>query len=368
MPRRIVCFGATGYTGALVARRLAAAGVRPVLAGRDPERLRALAARLGGDLETVKADVLRENSVFALVRPGDVVVSTVGPFTRWGDVAARAAIAAGATYLDSAGEPAFIRRVFETFGPLAEAQGATLLTAMGYDWVPGTLAGALALEEAGERAVRVDVGYYALGGGADFASEGTKASMVGAMLDPAFAWRNGRLVTERGAARSRTFQVAGRPRPAVSVGSAEHFSLPAAFPRVREVNAYLGWFGPLAPVVQAGSLAGSVVTRLPGARSVLQAAGERAAALVPSRSGDEPGPGTSWIAAAAYDAAGTELAQVRLTGADGYAFTGDFLAWAAQRAAAGEVEGTGARSPLLAFGLDGLRAGVEAAGIARAAV
>src|SRR4051794_17371110 len=257
MSRRIVLFGATGYTGGLLAERLVALGERPVLAGRDPGRLKALAGRLGTDLETVKADVLRQNSVFSAVGDGDVLVSTVGPFAKHGDVAVRAAIAAGATYLDSTGEPTFIRRVWEEFDRPARQGGAKLLTAMGYDWVPGALAGALALERAGDDAVRVDVGYYALGGGSDFASAGTKESLVGATLDPAFAFRDGRLLTERGGARVRSFSVAGKDRPAMSIGAAEHFTLPAAYPQLREVNAYLGWFGPLTRAVALSSLATS---------------------------------------------------------------------------------------------------------------
>ena len=93
MSSRIVVFGATGYTGRLVAERLVARGERPVLAGRDERRLAELSERLGG-LETVKADAMRRNSVFAAVGPGDVLISTVGPFAKWGDAAVRAAIAA----------------------------------------------------------------------------------------------------------------------------------------------------------------------------------------------------------------------------------------------------------------------------------
>ena len=123
---------------------------------------------------------MRKNTVFDLVGgPDDVLVSTVGPFEKWGEPALRAAVAAGCTYLDSTGEPRFIRRVFEEFGPPAAKSGARLLTAMGYDFAPGALAGALALEEAGEDAVRVDVGYYALGGGPTSLSAGTRESIVG---------------------------------------------------------------------------------------------------------------------------------------------------------------------------------------------
>ena len=53
--------------------------------------------------------------------------------------------------------------MFERYGPVAEQAGIGMLTAFGYDWVPGNLAGGLALERAGELATRVDVGYFITG-------------------------------------------------------------------------------------------------------------------------------------------------------------------------------------------------------------
>jgi short subunit dehydrogenase-like uncharacterized protein len=362
MSARIVVFGATGYTGRLVAERLVAHGERPVLAGRSEQRLAELAGRLG-DLETVKADAMRQNSVFAMVQPGDVVVATVGPFAKWGEPAVRAAIAAPAIYLDSTGEPAFVRRVFEEFRPPAARAGAALMTAMGFDFVPG----ALALRDAGEAAVRVDVGYYSLGLGAGSASAGTRESLVGATLSDSHAFRGGGVRPVRVAERVRSFRVKDKERPAVSVGGAEHFGLPAAFPGVREVNVYLGWFGPLARPMQAGSLAGSYMLRVPGVRQALQAAGER---LVAMAAGPEPGTtgnSLSWIPAIAYDAAGNPLAEVHVTGVDGYEFTANFLAWAARRAAGSGVDGTGALGPVGAFGLDELERGCAEAGLKRTA-
>ncbi len=145
----------------------------------------------------------------ALVGPGDVLVSTVGPFARWGDVAVGAAIERGAHYLDSTGEPHFERRVFEDFGPRAERAGVVLLTAFGYDCVPGNVAAALALDEAGAKAVQVDVGYFVTRGRP---SGGTLASLAGATRAPSFAWRDGGLRTERGGARTASFDVGGRQR------------------------------------------------------------------------------------------------------------------------------------------------------------
>ena len=125
MPGRIVVFGATGYTGRLTCEALVDRGEKPVLAARNESRLSALASALGGGLETVTADVERPDTVRALVERGDVLVATVGPFAKFGRPAADAAIAAGASYLDSTGEPAFIRQVFERFGPAASYAMAT---------------------------------------------------------------------------------------------------------------------------------------------------------------------------------------------------------------------------------------------------
>jgi short subunit dehydrogenase-like uncharacterized protein len=361
---RIVLFGATGYTGRLTAAALVERGARPVLAARSIEPLRQMGDELGG-LEVAVADVSRPESVRELVERGDVLISTVGPFVRFGDPAVEAAVATGAHYLDSTGEPPFIRRVFEHFGPGADGAGSALLTALGYDWVPGNLAGALALREAGESGVRVRLGYYYVGRAGQ--SGGTRASTAASMLEPHFAYRDGRIETERAAKRYTTFDVEGRELAAVSVGSSEHFGLPAAFPRLREVDAYLGWFGGQSRFMQAFSAGGSVVTRLPGAKAGFDALTGR---FVKGSTGG-PGPEEraktrSYIVAVASDAGGRDLAEVRVTGVNGYDFTGGMLAWAAMRVAEGGVNGSGALGPVEAFGLDELEAGVKQAGIERA--
>jgi NAD(P)H-binding len=366
MAARIVVFGATGFTGRIVAEQLTARGERPVLAGRSAGRLGELAERLGG-LEVREADVARPGTVFDLLGEGDVLISTVGPFARFGTPAVRATIAAGGVYLDSTGEPAFIRRVFDEFGPPARRAGASLLTAMGYDYVPGALAAALALEEAGEDAVRVDVGYYVLGGRPGMFSAGTRRSVVGVTLDPSFAFRGGALRTVRSATRVRSFDVRGTQRPAIAVGGSEHFGLPAAYPRLREVGVYLGWFGPLSRPLQALALGTDLVTRLPGARTVLREAGERLMGLTGGAESGVPSGARSWVVGEAQDAGGRPLATVAVTGADPYEYTGALLAWAARHAAHHGVQGTGALGPLTAFGLPALEAGCREAGLERVA-
>ncbi len=363
MAGRIILFGATGYTGRLTADALVAREKRPVLAGRSAERLEPMAANLGG-LETAVADVADPDSVRALLEPGDVILTTVGPFARWGDAAAAAAISAGASYLDSTGEPAFIRRVFEHYGPQAERAGIGMLTAFGYDWVPGNLAGALALAEAGESADRIDVGYFATGGGLGGMSGGTQASLAGAMVEPAFVWR-GAIRSERGAARVRSLDAAGRSRQAISVGSSEHFTLPRIHPQLREVNAYLGWFGSASRGMQAFSAVNAGLMRIPGAKGAIEALTDRFVHGSTGGPDEAARAGTgSAIVAIAY-AGERELATVELRGANGYDFTGRVLAWGAARAAEGGVERAGAIGPVEAFGLTALEAGCAEAGIAR---
>jgi short subunit dehydrogenase-like uncharacterized protein len=363
MAGRVVLFGATGYTGRLVAERMVARGMQPLLAARRREPLEAMAAELGG-LETRLADVARPDSVAQLVEQDDVLVTTVGPFARWGGPALDAAIGAGAHYLDSTGEPAFIRRVFEREAPHAQASDSALLTALGYDWVPGNLAGGLALKRAGDAARRVRIGYFMRGGGGGM-SGGTRASSAGAFLEPQFAWRGRRLVNERGGARVAAFDVGGHSRQALSVGASEHFGLPAAFPGLREVDVYLGWFGGATRALSGFSLGLSGLMRLPGARNAADALFSR---MVKGSTGgpsaEERAKGGSEIVAEALSGDGTALSRVRLSGVDGYTFTGAMLAWAAERAAAGEVAGRGALGPVEAFGLDRLQAGVAEAGIA----
>lgn len=361
MSKRIVLFGATGFTGELTARALVARGARPLLVGRDRARVAALAAELGADSAVADAAAPGASAALgSLLSSGDVLVSTVGPFVRWGEPAVRAAIGAGAHYLDSTGEPPFIRAVFERHGSAARDAGSVLLTAMGYDYVPGNLAAELALREAGTGAVRVDVGYFVDGDRAGQFSGGTRASAAGMLAEPAYAFRAGRLASEATARHVHRFDGS----PAISVGASEQFTLPAAHPALRDVGVWLGWFGPASWPVALVSGATALATRLPGVRWMITSAAQRLIA------GSTGGPDAatrararSRIVAVACDAAGATLSTVRLGGASPYDFTAEMLAWSAVRAADG-LAGGGALGPVQAFGLDELRRGAAEAGIA----
>ena len=221
-------------------------------------RLATLAERLGG-LEIAHGDV---DAPELGVRAGRARATCSSPpsarSSKWGEPAVRAAIAGRArpTSTRPASRP-FIRRVFEEHGPTARAAGAPLLTAMGYDFVPGALAGALALEEAGEDAVRVDVGYYALGmATAERRAPARARRWSGATLDESHAFRDGALRNVRtGRARALVPGQGQGARRRLGRRRRAPRRCPAAYPQLREVNVYLGWFGPLARA-DAGGRAG----------------------------------------------------------------------------------------------------------------
>ncbi|MBB3086744.1 saccharopine dehydrogenase family protein [Geodermatophilus sabuli] len=365
MSTRIVLLGATGYTGSRTAEALVARGARPVLAGRDPARLGALADRLGG-LPTAPADVTDPASVRALLGAGDVLVTTVGPFLRLGDPAVEAAVAAGAVYLDSTGEPPFIRRVFEDAGPRAVTTGAALVPAFGLDYVPGTLAGALALVEAGDRAHRVDIGYALDGTSGQAFSRGTLVSLAGVLLEPGFAFAGGRLREEAAGRRVWRFEAAGRPRRGLSVGGAEHLTLPGLAPGLREVGVHLDWFGALTPVAHRLAPLAPLIGRLPLARQGAQ----RLAAVVGARVGEAPSQRTlaqarTRTVAEVRDRAGAVLSRVELAGPEPYGLTAELLAEGATHAAQHGLRDVGALGPVQALGLDALTAAATAAGLHR---
>ncbi len=372
--RRIIVFGATGYTGNLTAQRLAAMSAETVgelvLAGRSRDRLTTLAHELsaanpdGPPTSVAVADVADPASVTALVSDAsDVLISTVGPFCRWGRPAIDAVVAAGATYVDSTGEPVFLRRVFESDGPRAERTGARLLPAFGYDYVPGNLAGALAISkarEAGSPAHGVHVGYF-MSGPASM-SGGTAASGAGIFLEPSYAFRNGHIETERFGKKVRSFNINDLRRDSLSVGGTEQFALPRLEPELAEVGVYIGAAGPRTRIIShAGGLL-TAATRVPGVKKGLLALVKRTV------SGSSGGPDqdlrsktTSYALAEAFNEAGQLVARVVVQGPSPYDLTADLLAWAGISAA--EIVATGALGPADAFGPEAFIAGCKSLGL-----
>ena len=369
MPRRFVLFGATGYTGRITAEALTRAGMAPVLAGRSAEALQALV----GDLAAIApvdaapswqvADINDPASVRDLLTSSDdVLISTVGPFSLIGAPAVTAAVDAGCVYLDSTGEGAFIRRVFEEYGPRAEATGARLLTAFGYDFVPGNLAAAIALDRSEGLARRVEIGYFVRGGFG--MSSGTKASMMAAVMQSSYEFTGGVLSTTKGKPGVATFDIGNdKTRDAVAVGATEQFSLPRIDPTLDDVSVYLGWSGSMSGAASAGIAAAATAAKVPGVGSTTL---EMLTKKAQENTGEGPSAAErvqaiSIIVARTIDGVGRELQSVRVEGPNGYDLTADLLSWGA--AMSDRIEGAGAFGPVDAFGLPALIEGCALMGL-----
>ena len=363
-PARVVVLGASGYTGRLLAKSLVARGIKPVLAGRSLDKLRPLAAELGG-LEIVLANATVPQSMAKLLGPGDVLATTVGPFARYGQAALNAAISAGAHYVDSTGEAGFVRSVFEEAGPRAAISDSALLTAFGYDFVPGNLAAALVLRQAGSAATQLATGYF-LDGPAKMSS-GTAATAAGGLTDPAHFIAGGKLVLKPAGRKVRTFvDRGGARRPGVLYGSTEALSLPRTFPQLTEVANYLGWFGKASYAMLPASYAMGVL-QVPPLRSLLKKRADKIAAVTGKGPSETSRAAQRSVAiAVASDSGGKQLATVRVEGPNGYDLTADLMAWAVIELAYGRVKGRGALGPVDAFGIDRLIEGCRSAGLVAA--
>ncbi|WP_227997276.1 saccharopine dehydrogenase family protein [Nocardia australiensis] len=141
----LILFGATGFVGKLTAQYLAGAApesARIALAGRSLDKLTIVRTELGpaaANWELVVADSTDQAALDALAARTTVVVTTVGPYLRYGMPLVAACAKAGTHYADLAGEPLFIRDAIDRFHDEATSTGAKIVNSCGYDSIPSDL-------------------------------------------------------------------------------------------------------------------------------------------------------------------------------------------------------------------------------------
>ncbi|MFM7144696.1 MAG: saccharopine dehydrogenase family protein [Alphaproteobacteria bacterium] len=144
-PLDVVLVGATGYVGQLIAEHLASkhrGEVRWAMAGRSRAKLDALAASLGAGaagVETIVADTSDEAADEDLGARASVVLTTVGPYAKYGSQLLGACARAGTDYCDLTGETPWIQRMIDTWQAAAEASGARIVPCCGFDSIPSDL-------------------------------------------------------------------------------------------------------------------------------------------------------------------------------------------------------------------------------------
>jgi short subunit dehydrogenase-like uncharacterized protein len=154
----IIVYGATGFTGQLVAEYLAQHytgndAPKWAMAGRSLDKLASVRDAIGAPADTalIVADAADPASLKAMVDQTRSIVSTVGPYQLYGSELVAACAASGTDYLDLCGEPVWMRQMIDTHEATAKASGARIVFSCGFDSVPFEL-GAFFVQQEARRA------------------------------------------------------------------------------------------------------------------------------------------------------------------------------------------------------------------------
>lgn len=151
----LVVWGATGFTGRLVAEYLIQhytdGSLRWAMAGRSADKLAEVAREIGApaDLPTVVADAADAASLRAMAERTRAVLTTVGPYQLYGSDLVAACAAAGTDYVDLCGEPNWMREMIDAHNADAKRTGARIVFSCGFDSIPFDL-GVLTLQQAAQ--------------------------------------------------------------------------------------------------------------------------------------------------------------------------------------------------------------------------
>jgi short subunit dehydrogenase-like uncharacterized protein len=295
----LILFGATGFVGKLTAEYLAGAAPESAgiaLAGRSLDKLTAVRDELGpaaASWDLVVADSTDQAALDALAARTNVVVTTVGPYLRYGLPLVAACAKAGTHYADLTGEPLFIREAIDQFHDQAVATGAKIVNSCGYDSIPSDVS----VYQLYKRAVADNTGEleettlvaWLKGGASGGTIDSGRAMMEAIAEDPA----KGSVLShpyslspdksmdpDVGRQTDQALQRAGSIDPSLD-GWVATFIMGAHNTKiVRRTNGLLGWVygknfryrevmsagkSPVAPLVAAGMAGGIVATMAAGA-------------------------------------------------------------------------------------------------------
>jgi short subunit dehydrogenase-like uncharacterized protein len=332
----ILIYGATGYTGKLIAKVAVDQGALPILAGRDPGNVEAIAKPLG--LAARAFDLRDPGRINAAIKDVSAVLCVAGPFSTTSKPMADACLRNRVHYLDITGEI----DVFEALAARdaeAKARGVTLLPGVGFDVVPSDCLAAhlkRRLPDANDLKL-----YLSLGANM---SRGTAKTMVEAIAAGTRLRRHGRLVTRiRAEEGSCDFGKGRKPTIQVSWGDVSTAYRSTGIPNIEVQFAAL-------PAIRRFARSPAFVKSFLGLgfmQSFLKAQVDRMPEG-PSETARRAGQAT--LVGEVRNAAG-QTVRARLRTPEGYALTALTAFDAAKRVAAGEV-GAGFQTPGSAFGPD----------------
>lgn len=327
MRKACVVYGATGFTGERLVRLAHARGLPLVLAGRTPEKLRALGEQLG--LPHCALDLMnlaQQRELEQLLAGASVVLNAAGPFAATAPTLIEACLAQGVHYLDITGEVMMIDHAAARSVD-AKRRGIMLMPGVGFDVVASDCLAA----HVSRRVPRPRALHIALSG-LTWPSRGSARTMIDLLDQPTWARRNGLLCEVPSGERQRLFDFGGGARPGLAVAWGDvvsayystgianittYFEATSAVRTHRALMDAFGWAIPLTPW-----------------QSFLHAA----ASWLPAAPSEEQLAHTQAVVVAEVEDAQGRVARSRLRTPEVYAFTATLAAALIERTLQGDTE------------------------------
>jgi short subunit dehydrogenase-like uncharacterized protein len=344
----ITLFGATGYTGKLIANALSREGLSFRLAGRSAEKLAHLSSSLPGQPDWLVADAAKPSTLPPLFHDTNLLINCASPFTDLGEPVLSRAALCGVNYIDITNELGFVFRA-RSYHEMAVRNGAALVSACAFevalaDCAASILAGQMMVDpDEPEPLDQIHV-VYSLGGSG--ASKGTRRSAVRSLATSWVAYRDGDWVGQIPGGKVRRFCLPGRERHALSFPSSETVTIPAHIP-LRRVDT---WMSTTSGARFWAPVAIPLFARM--ARSILRglilnvvARNENTAIQALDIGIRDDAPFIVYVSAHR----GKESRWIALTGKNPYGITADIVAYSARQLSRSDYEKSGLLAPAQAL-------------------
>lgn len=347
MTRTFLLYGATGYTGALIAEHAKERGLQLILSGRNQVALEQLASRLSLPYRAAAVD--DEAALSRAIEGVDAVLNCAGPFSRTMEPVARACLKAGKHYLDITGE----LNVFEALhnrDEEARRAGVTLLPGVGFDVVPSDCLAAH-LKRRMPEAKRLMLGLVNTGA----PSRGTAITMLENVYQGGAVRQGGRITQVPVAWKSRKFDYGREPSQSIIINWGD---VSTAFysTGIPDIEVYAAFVTPARIMMRLGRYLGPILASGPVQRLLKK----QVMAGPPGPDAEARARGWSVLVGEVEDGAGRKVSS-RLNCPDPYVLTIRTALLAIQRVLDGKAQ-PGFMTPSLAFGPDFV---LEAEGVTR---
>ncbi|MCC5944643.1 MAG: saccharopine dehydrogenase NADP-binding domain-containing protein [Bernardetiaceae bacterium] len=209
--KNFLIYGAYGYTGELIVEESIKRGLKPILAGRHAQKLKAVAERFSLEAQSFSLD--DKEKLYSLLRRDDIcaVLHAAGPYIHTYTPMVEACLQTGCHYIDITGEIDVFERI-SSLDKRAERAGIMLLPGAGFDVVPSDCLAAYAASQISHPEY-LEIAFKGIGG----MSRGTTLTMLENLDEGGRVRHNGKIIAVRSAHAQRQINELSQKSPSVSI-------------------------------------------------------------------------------------------------------------------------------------------------------